>query len=111
MVPAPPDAPASQPVVTADSPSAQALKDEVATLRMQAASDRAEALALQMRLERIESERFHPGVVYGLLGLVAMMLAWMVWQVLRFRTVFEQSSQAWSESVAMHERKDSRSQA
>ncbi len=26
-------------------------------------------------------------------------------EVLRFRTVFEQSSQAWSESVAMHERK------
>ena len=110
-VPVAPDTPASQPEAAADSPAAQALKDELATLRMQAASDRAEALALQLRLERIESERFHPGVVYGLLGLVAVMLAWMVWQVLRFRTVFEQSSQAWSESVAMHERKDSRSQA
>lgn len=105
------DTPASQPEAAADSPAAQALKDELATLRMQAASDRAEALALQLRLERIESERFHPGVVYGLLGLVAVMLAWMVWQVLRFRMVFEQSSQAWSESVAMHERKDSQSQA
>lgn len=83
----------------------QAFKDELAALRMQAASDRAAALALQQRLERMESERFHPGVVYGLLGVLAVMLAWMAWQVLRFRTVFEQSSQAWSESVAMHERK------
>lgn len=82
-----------------------AFKDELAALRMQAASDRAAALALQQRLERMESERFHPGVVYGLLGVLAVMLAWMAWQVLRFRTVFEQSSQAWSESVAMHERK------
>ncbi|NUN60982.1 MAG: hypothetical protein HUU13_07745, partial [Burkholderiaceae bacterium] len=88
-----------------DTTPPQAFKDELAALRMQAASDRAAALALQQRLERMESERFHPGVVYGLLGVLAVMLAWMAWQVLRFRTVFEQSSQAWSESVAMHERK------
>ena len=88
-----------------DTTPPPAFQDELAALRMQAASDRAAALALQQRLERIESERFHPGVVYGLLGVLAVMLAWMAWQVLRFRTVFEQSSQAWSESVAMHERK------
>lgn len=101
------DASAPQPGSTGEEPARRALEDELATLRMQAASDRAAALVLQQRLERIESERFHPGVVYGLLGLVAVMLGWMVWQVLRFRTVFEQSTQAWSESVAMHERKAS----
>lgn len=81
------------------------LQEELARMRMQAASDHAAALALQQRVERIESERFHPGVVYGLLALVGLLLAWMAWQVLRFRTAFEQSSLAWSESVAMHERK------
>ena len=81
------------------------LQEELARMRMQAASDHAAALALQQRVDRIESERFHPGMVYGLLALVGLLLAWMAWQVLRFRTVFEQSSLAWSESVAMHERK------
>lgn len=108
--PAGPDAPAQaasapQSGASEGTTPPQAFKDELAALRMQAASDRAAALALQHRLERMESERFHPGVVYGLLGVLAVMLAWMAWQVLRFRTVFEQSSQAWSESVAMHERK------
>ena len=96
---------APQSSASQDTTPPPAFQDELAALRMQAASDRAAALALQQRLERIESERFHPGVVYGLLGVLAVMLAWMAWQVLRFRTVFEQSSQAWSESVAMHERK------
>lgn len=106
---APPEQVASvpQPGASDEAQPPQAPKDELASLRMQAANDRAAALALQQRLERIESERFHPGVVYGLLGVLAVMLAWMAWQVLRFRTVFEQSSQAWSESVAMHERKAS----
>ena len=45
------------------------------------------------------------GLDSGLWTLALLVLAWMAWQVLRFRTVFEQSSQAWSESVAMHERK------
>lgn len=108
-VPTGPGAPASQPEGTPDSPAIQRLKDELAELRKQTESNQAAELALRLRLERIESERFHPGVVYGLLGLVAVMLAWMVWQVLRFRTAFEQSSQAWSESVAKYERKDSRS--
>lgn len=102
------DASAAQPGASEAVPPPQAMQDELAALRMQAASDRAAALVLQQRLERIEAERFHPGVVYGLLGLLAVMLAWIVWQVLRFRTVFEQSSQAWSESVASHERTVSR---
>lgn len=102
------DASAAQPGTSEEVPPPQAMQDELTALRMQAASDRAAALVLQQRLERIEAERFHPGIVYGLLGLLAVMLAWMVWQVLRFRTVFEQSSQAWSESVASHERTVSR---
>lgn len=108
MQPAAPDAGVSQPGGMAEAPPVQPLQDELATLRRQAASDRAEALALQLRLDRIESERFRPGVVYGLLGLVALMLAWMVWQVLRFRAAFEHSSRAWSESVATHDGKNSR---
>lgn len=110
---APPQAPASEVAsapVPAQGPEPESLRtlklqEELARMRMQAASDHAAALALQQRVERIESERFHPGVVYGLLALVGLLLAWMAWQVLRFRTAFEQSSLAWSESVAMHERK------
>lgn len=106
--PAAAGAPASQPEATSDSLAVQRLKDELASLRKQTESGRAEELALRLRLERIESERFHPGLVYGLLGLVAVMLAWMVWQILRVRIAFEQSSQAWNESVAMYGRKESR---
>lgn len=81
------------------------LQEELARVRMQAASDHAAALALQQRVDLIESERFHPGVVYGLLAFVGLLLAWMAWQVLRFRTAFEQSTRAWSESVAQYESK------
>lgn len=81
------------------------LQEELARMRMQAASDHAAALALQQRVELLASERFHPGVVYGLLALVGLLLGWMAWQVVRFRTAFEQSTQAWSESVAQYGRK------
>jgi len=111
---APPQAPASEAAsapapAPAQGPEPESLRtlklqEELARMRMQAASDHAAALALQQRVERIESERFHPGVVYGLLALVGLLLAWMAWQVLRFRTAFERSSLAWSESVAQYGR-------
>lgn len=99
-------APALVPAQAPEPESLRTLKlqEELARMRMQAASDHAVALALQQRVERIEAERFHPGVVYGLLALVGLLLAWMAWQVLRFRTAFEQSSLAWSESVAQYGR-------
>lgn len=99
------DAASAPPAAAPESLRILQLQEELSRMRMQAASDHAAALALQQRVELLASERFHPGVVYGLLALVGLLLGWMAWQVVRFRTAFEQSTQAWSESVALYGRK------
>ena len=96
-----PAVPASQAEGAQDVPP-QALKDELAVLREQAASDRAQALALQQRLERIESERFQPQVVFALLGVLLLMLAWMAWQMVRFRRLLKHTGRAWNASLIEH---------
>lgn len=86
--------------VLQDSARMQALDAQLASMRSQAASDRAATLEVQRRLEKMEAERYPASVVYGLFLLLLATLAWAAWMVLRVRALSARARQTWNDSVA-----------
>ncbi len=83
-----------------ESARTAALQAEVARSKTLADKDRAAALAVQQRLEQENAERYSATIVYGLLALLAGILAWAVWVGLRLRAATHQAQQAWAGAVA-----------
>lgn len=73
------------------------LEASVATERARAASERAAAAELRQRLESAESDSFPTWLGYGLLGLLAVLLAAIAWLWSRARRAGES---AWTQAVA-----------
>jgi len=83
-----------------DSGRLQALENDVATLRAQAARDRASAAQLQQQLELAENDRFPATVVYVLGGLLLLALLLAAWTWTRLRSASDKAVRAWRDSVA-----------
>ncbi|WP_440109083.1 hypothetical protein [Acidovorax sp. BL-A-41-H1] len=87
--------------VDPDAERAKALEGDLATVKAQAARDRASAAQLQEQLAQAENERFSPTVVYGLAGLLALALAAAAWALLRLRNASDRAVRSWRDSVAL----------
>lgn len=87
--------------VDPDAERAKALEGDLATVKAQAARDRASAAQLQEQLAQAENERFSPTVVYGLGGLLALALAAAAWALLRLRNASDRAVRSWRDSVAL----------
>lgn len=87
--------------VDPDAERAKALEGDLATVKAQAARDRASAAQLQEQLALAENERFSPMVVYGLGGLLALALAAAAWALLRLRNASDRAVRSWRDSVAL----------
>ena len=76
------------------------LNAEVSRAKTQADSERAAAVAVQQRLEQEKSERYPATIVYGLLALLAGILAWALWIGQRLRSATRQAQGAWAGALA-----------
>ena len=92
-----------------DGEQLKALESDTATLRAQAAKDRAAAGQLQQQLELMEQERFPATVVYALGGLLALALLGVAWMWSRMRSASDKAVRSWRDSVALGARADAAS--
>lgn len=84
-----------------DEERVRALEGEMAALRAKSTAERTSVVELQKRLELIESQRFSAGLVYALMGLLAVALALLAWVWTRARRDSRVAIQAWRDSVAL----------
>ncbi|MFN7856593.1 MAG: hypothetical protein ACK5OA_08475 [Acidovorax sp.] len=85
--------------VESDAERAKIREADLATLKEQAARDRAVAVQLQEQMLQLENDRFSPTVVYGLAGLLALALAAAGWALVRLRDASDRAVKSWLDSV------------
>lgn len=89
--------------VLRDSARTQGLEENLLTLRALAVKNQSNQTDLINQLQQVESQRYSPSLVYGLLGLLLFTLGGVVYLWLRQRRQLAQSQDWWRESQMAEE--------